>query len=133
MRNGKIILEGMRFFAFHGCYPGEREQGNWFEADITVQLPILKPAIHDDLTLACDYSDIYRIVREEMSIQKFLLESLAFQIARRILEEHSILEDIEITLKKMNPPVAGEIKSSAVSISLNREELNSIALENPNN
>lgn len=129
MKNGKIILEGMRFFAFHGCYPGEREQGNWFEIDITLHLPLLKAAITDDLNFACDYSDIYRIVREEMSIQKFLLESLALQMARRILDEHPVIEEIEITFKKMNPPVAGEIKSSAVSICLNREEFNAITLE----
>jgi dihydroneopterin aldolase len=132
MKNGKIGLEGLRFFAFHGCYPGEREQGNWFEVDVILHAPILSPAQSDDLLQACDYSDVYRIVREEMSVQRYLLESLVLRMAHRILSEHISIETIDIKLSKLNPPVAGEVKAASVAISLERKDLNAISFGNSN-
>jgi len=128
MKNGQIIMEGMRFFAFHGCYPGERDQGNWFEVNVNIHLPVLNAGLKDDLHEATDYSDVYRIVREEMGIQRYLLETLALRICWRIIDEKKEVSDARVLVKKMNPPLAGEISGTSVIIELTQKEKEKITL-----
>jgi 7,8-dihydroneopterin aldolase/epimerase/oxygenase len=46
---GKVSLEGLEFHAFHGVYPHERESGNFFEVDISVETDFMLAAVNDDL------------------------------------------------------------------------------------
>ena len=56
--NGRISLEGLEFHAFHGVYPHERESGNWFEVDVSVETNILEGAIRDDLDKTVNYETL---------------------------------------------------------------------------
>jgi dihydroneopterin aldolase len=116
-----IGLDGMQFFAYHGCYPGEIEQGNWFEVHVSLQVPDNTASQTDQLTDTTDYSLIYRICREEMETRRNLLEKVSWEIGRRIMEEAKEILSIEIKVVKRNPPVAGEVKESWVRRVITRQ------------
>jgi dihydroneopterin aldolase len=116
---GKISLEGLKFFSHHGYYEEEREKGNDFEVNITVETDFESAAKADDLNQTVDYEKLYAIAAEEMAIPSKLLEHVVQAICDRILKEQKV-ESVEVILSKFNPPIAGECKKATVSLKLNR-------------
>ena len=45
----KIVLEAMRFYAYHGVMPQERKVGNYFIVDLTLVAPLEKAVESDNL------------------------------------------------------------------------------------
>ena len=78
---GKIEIEGMEFYAFHGHFTAEQVVGNRFLVDLTLISDSSEAAKSDNLADAMDYQIAYRIVKEEMQIKSHLLEHVA-QIGR---------------------------------------------------
>ena len=117
---GRICLEGLEFHAFHGVYPHERESGNWFEVDITVELEIPERSLDDNLGRTVNYETLYQIVKEEMEKPSKLLETVAEEIVQRVMRELHEVAEVEIKLAKVNPPIGGKCKRASVSIQKKR-------------
>jgi dihydroneopterin aldolase len=113
---GKISLEGLEFHAFHGVYPHERESGNWFEADISVETNILEGAIDDNLGKTVNYEILYQFVKEEMEKPSKLLETVAEKIVERVINNLPQVEMVELKIAKINPPIGGKCKKASVSL-----------------
>ncbi len=113
---GKISLEGLEFHAFHGVYPHERESGNWFEVDLSVEANITEGANEDDLARTVNYETLYQYVKEEMEKPSKLLETVAGKIVERVLQEISEVWQVEIKISKINPPIGGKCKKASVSL-----------------
>ena len=114
--NGKISLEGLEFHAFHGVYPHERDSGNWFEVDLSVEADIAEGAILDDLERTVNYETLYQFVKEEMEKPSKLLETVAGKIVERVLQDISEVSQVEIKISKINPPIGGKCKKASVSL-----------------
>lgn len=117
---GKISLEGLEFHAFHGVYPHERESGNWFEVDISVEADILEGAIQDDLEKTVNYVLLYQYVREEMEKPSKLLETVAEKIVDRVLRSQPQVGRVEIKISKINPPIGGKCKKASLFLAKTR-------------
>ena len=113
---GKISLEGLEFHAFHGVYPHERESGNCFEVDISVVTNILEGAIDDDLEKTVNYEILYQFVKEEMEKPSKLLETVAEKIVERVLLDLPEVEQVELKIAKINPPIGGKCKKASLSL-----------------
>ncbi|MEQ8244145.1 dihydroneopterin aldolase [Fulvivirga sp.] len=116
---GKISLEGLTFYAYHGFYERERELGNTFEVNITVEADFEKAAIDDELAETVDYEKLYAIASEVMEVPSKLLEQVVYKMASRILKELPV-NSVEVSLSKFNPPISGECKKATVSLCLRR-------------
>jgi len=116
---GKISLEGLEFHAFHGVYPHERESGNWFEVDISVEAYIAE-GIGDDLSKTVNYETLYRLVKEEMEKPSKLLETVAERIVEKILQDLAAVLLVELKIAKLNPPIGGKCKKASLSVSKKR-------------
>jgi 7,8-dihydroneopterin aldolase/epimerase/oxygenase len=117
---GRIALEGLEFHAFHGVYPHERESGNWFEVDITVEAEISSAALQDDLSETVNYEALYRIVKDEMEKPSKLLETVAHNIMEDVLRDLPAVLHVELKISKINPPIGGKCKKATLLISRNR-------------
>lgn len=113
---GKISLEGLEFHAFHGVYPHERESGNWFEVDLSVETDIAEGTIRDDLAKTVNYEVLYQLVKEEMEKPSKLLETVAEKIVERLLLEITEVLQVEVKISKINPPIGGKCKKASVSL-----------------
>lgn len=117
---GKVALEGLEFHAFHGVYPHERESGNFFQVDISVETDFSKAAVHDDLEGTVNYESLFRIVRDEMDQPSKLLETVAEKIVQHIFDALPAVLSVDIKISKLNPPIGAKCRRSSVSISVKR-------------
>ena len=114
---GKIKLEGLAFYAYHGYHAIEREKGNHFELNIAIDTDFHDAADTDELSKTVDYERVYAIAKEEMTNTSKLLEHVVKNIGAKILLEKGVNE-VEVSLSKFNPPNNGECKRATVSLKL---------------
>lgn len=112
----KIALRNARFYAYHGYYKEEQLIGNEFFLDVIcfVKNPILEAGDHLANTL--NYEELYRIAKEEMAEPKKLLETVIENIVNTIKTTFNEVNDIEVTLRKSNPPFGGDTATAEVSL-----------------
>lgn len=117
---GKIIIEEMEFYAFHGHYKEEQIVGNRFLVDLELEGDMTQPAASDQLEDAINYQVAYKLIKEEMKRKKSnLLENIAKRILDALFDNLPDIGKATIRVRKMNPPMGGPIKS--VSVTLIRE------------
>ena len=117
---GQIRLNGMEFYAYHGCYCEEQSKGNYFMVDIAMDYDMEKASHSDDLHDALNYAEVYELVKTEMAIHSHLLEHLCRRILAQLFEQFPQLISAEICVAKQNPPVGGKMQTVSVSQKRNR-------------
>ena len=119
----RIVLDGMRFYGFHGVNPEERVQGQEFLVDIAVEMDLSLAGASDRLEDTISYAHIYRAVREVMEGEpRNLLEAAAQSIADRILSDFPV-DSVSVRVKKPHPPIRGSvIENATVEITRRRQE-----------
>ncbi|MDB5024351.1 MAG: folB [Mucilaginibacter sp.] len=117
-----VALHGAEFFARHGFYPEEQLLGCKFLVDISVGFMPVGELHEDNLANTVNYEQLYRIACLQMQQPRKLIETLAQAILDDIKKEHSFVETIVVTIKKLNPPMRGRIDHSGVTISYTRSE-----------
>lgn len=98
-----IHLDKVRLFANHGVHPQERVAGAEFELE--VQVRYASQGMITELDQTIDYTRVLDIVREEMDDPRPLLETVALQIAAGIKTQFPKAREINITIRKIHPPV----------------------------
>ena len=114
---GKLIVEGMKFHAFHGCNSEEAKTGGSYLVDVTVDTDFSKPSSSDKLSDAVDYVAIYDITKKEMSVRSNLIEQVAQRIHDSVRKTFPSVKKIKVKVEKLNPPIGGEAKSVSAIIS----------------
>ena len=78
-----ILLEGLRFFGYHGLYPEERTLGQRFLVDVEAELDLRDAGLHDELDETVNYQSLYTLVRSIVEGEPMMLiEAVADRIAR---------------------------------------------------
>jgi 7,8-dihydroneopterin aldolase/epimerase/oxygenase len=117
---GKVALEGLEFHAFHGVYPHERNSGNWFEVDISVETDFTEGATKDELAGTVNYETLFQIVKNEMEVPSRLLETVVEKIVITVMKELPAVAEVQVKLSKINPPIGGKCRKASVSITKKR-------------
>lgn len=113
----KIVLKGMRFYAFHGVEEQERKVGNTYMVDLVVEGDFTTACSSDQLHDTVNYAQLYETVSMVMQVPCNLIEHLAEKICRAIKQNFPQLQRVEITLTKQNPPLVGQMDSASVILS----------------
>ena len=116
----KVEVNGLSFHAKHGCHPEERKTGGQFEVDIVVHCSFTDAAHSDNIDDAIDYVELMDIARLSMEHPRNLIETVAREIAEKILERFQQAEEVRVTLKKLKPPVVYALDFVAVSSTVKR-------------
>ncbi|WP_026898472.1 dihydroneopterin aldolase [Daejeonella oryzae] len=115
----KVGLHGVRFFSYHGFYPVEQILGSEFILDIETEVEVLTHE-KDELNITVNYERLFDIATSEMKIPRKLLETVAHSILGRIRHEFLAVKHIRVCIRKMHPPLSGEVESSVVELKFNR-------------
>ena len=108
MGQGVVRLVNAVFYAHHGVMQEEHRIGGRFEVDVSMSLDLEDAAHNDDLSATVDYEKVYSLVREIVTRNSFyLIERLAYLIAREVLSSFERVTDVEVNVRKPNPPVGG--------------------------
>ena len=113
-----VQLHQLLFHARHGVQEEEEILGNEYMVDCTVQFYERSEVIRQ-INETVDYARIYEIIKERMAIPSQLLETIAMEIGHKISQENNDLRVIDISIRKLHPPIQG-IRGS-VGISWHRE------------
>lgn len=113
---GVIELEGMRFWAYHGCLESERNKGNLFLVDFRGEMDLRRAADNDCLEDTVNYGEIYEVVKAEMQIPSDLLEHVAGRIVKAVETKFPQFVRFSVRVSKQNPPVEGFVQWSRVTL-----------------
>ncbi len=118
----KILINGLRLFAYHGVNPEEKEKGQPFEMDITLYLNLDCPCTSDNVEDTVSYAKVVKTVRSIFLAQKDdLLEHAAQRVADGILEAYTPVKQVKVLLKKPRAPIAADFAYVAVEIKRRRK------------
>jgi len=118
-----IHISGIKFYAHHGCLEEETAIGGDYIVDISIQTDFRKAAAKDDLSKTVDYVTVCEIVREEMAVRSKLIEHVAARIGDALIRKLPRVEEAEVKVTKLNPPVHAHIDSVSVVITAKRKKI----------
>ncbi len=96
------------FYAHHGVLQEEHRVGNRYEVDVSMHFNFDEAARTDSLALTVDYAEVYDAVKEVITQNRFyLIERLAYLIGEGVLQVQPKVQQVEVTVRKHNPPVGG--------------------------
>lgn len=114
---GKISLEGMEFFAYHGYYDEEQKIGNKYSIDLTIETDLSKAATTDALKNTISYEDLYSTIKTIMLERHRLLEHIAQKIILKVQTEFPSIVHVKVAVSKHNPPIGGICARARVELS----------------
>lgn len=114
-----IAIEGMEFYAYHGCFEEEKIIGTGFMADLYFRVDTSEAEKTDNLKKTVNYLNVYQVVKNEMQVSSNLLEHLARRILDAIQKEFPQIIWAKIKIQKLNPPLGGKMKSVSVTLETN--------------
>ncbi len=114
-----IHLHNLHFFSFHGLHEEEAVLGNEYEVNLAVSFqPRNFPVRELEETL--DYTKLYKLVKLRMAQPTPLLETIATEIVEAIRSQHSQVQKISISIKKLYPPINNFEGAVGVSFEWNK-------------
>ena len=117
---GKIQVNNIKLYAYHGCLEEEAKIGSWYKIDVEVEADLSKSSITDELSDTVDYVHLNQIVKEEMAIRSKLLEEVAKRILDRMFLELEMIEKAMVSVAKINPPIGGNVQEVVIILSKER-------------
>ncbi len=116
-----IQLRGLRVVCIVGVLPEERERPQPLEIDIDIYSDLSAAGHSDDLKDTIDYGAAAQSVAETcLSSQAQLLEHLAQLIADDLLKPVQVTA-VDVTIKKLRPPIPLDISFTAVQVVRRRQ------------
>lgn len=113
-----VCLNNVRFHARHGVLTQERATGGEFVVNLRARYPLAKAMESDDVADTVNYAEILEIINKEMQEPSCLLENVAGRIGRSIFMKFPEVSGVDITIAKINPPMAADIDSASVELHL---------------
>lgn len=113
---GKVILNDIRVYAFHGCMKEEKKIGSDYLVSLEAKANMEEAAQSDKLEDAIDYITLNAIVKEEMSIRSKLLEHVAQRIIDRVFKELPEVKTLVVNVAKQNPPIGGDVREVCICL-----------------
>ena len=109
-----VALKDVKCYAFHGFYPEEQLTGNHFLVNIEVTF---SPAHEtEDLQKTVNYEVINAIILQEMKNTQKLLETVVKNMMDEVLAAYPFLLTVDVGIKKLHPPMLGEVGGSFVGL-----------------
>jgi dihydroneopterin aldolase len=113
----RIEIRDLRVVGTHGVLPEERDRAQPFSLDIVAWVDMAAAQLSDALTDTVDYGALAQAAADVVAQRSYrLLEALAGRLADALLITDSRLTAVEVTLRKLRPPLALDIASSGVRV-----------------
>ncbi len=117
---GRITLQNMMFYGYHGVYEHEREMGQRFAVDAEMTLDMTKAGATDELEDSLDYVAAYEDIRAVVENNKFkLLEALATKIADVLLK--GPVTEATVRVRKPGVTLPGQLDFVQVEVTRGRK------------
>ncbi len=113
-----ISIEGMEFFAYHGCFKEEQLIGTKFNIDLFMKVDTSQAETTDHLSDTVNYQEVFQLVKKEMQTTSKLLEHVGRRILDALKKEFPEIEEATIKIRKLNPPLGGKMDFVSLELEL---------------
>jgi dihydroneopterin aldolase len=118
----RIIISGLEVFAYHGCTPREKEEGQDFLIDLELEYDASRAVAEDDLAEAVDYDSLARGVHELATSERYdLIETLAARVGEYVMRTTPAWRTL-VRVHKPQAPVRRKVEGVAVEMVFERDE-----------
>ena len=118
----RILIDDLRVLTIIGALPHERELAQPLRIDLAIGLDLRNAGRSDELNDTVHYGLVCeRVVEMARDSKDILLERLAAKVADVVLE-FDLVEQVDVTITKLRPPVPETVESTSVIISRTRAE-----------
>lgn len=118
----RILIDDLRVLTVIGALPHEREAAQPLRIDLAIGLDLRDAGASDDLDATVHYGLVAeRIVEAAQQSKHILLERLAAEIADIVLAFDRV-EEVDVLVTKLRPPVPAAVGTTAVRIVRTRAE-----------
>ena len=123
----KIILNGCRFYGYHGAFAEEQTLGQIFVVDLELTVDLTKASQSDNLDDTVHYGLVFEAVQKQVEDKKYILiERLAGAICEDLFAQFPPIQSIKVRITKENPPINGHYKSVGIEWDLIWETVKAI-------
>ena len=123
----KIIVKGLRLFAYHGVNPEEKVDGQNFVLDITAELDTKKAQYSDNVDDTVSYAKIIKTVRAVFTEKSYdLIEAAANRVGVAVMQTYPEISRVTVLLMKPEAPIKAEFEYVAVEQTITREQMTEI-------
>jgi dihydroneopterin aldolase len=113
---GRIALEQVEMFAYHGWHEEEQKTGSKFIVDVVVETGFAQQTDFDSISDTVNYETLFSILKKHMDKPERLLELVCKNISDEIMQRYPKIYSAEVSIKKLNPPINGMKGNSSVSL-----------------
>ena len=115
---GRIFIRGLRCQGRQGPTPADQQHVHDYLVDIAVSVDIADAVARDDLAAALDIAELASCVRDEVARRpRVLLERVAADVARAVIERFERVAEVRVTIEKPQPDGL-DAAAEAVEVSL---------------
>ena len=116
-----LFIEGLEFYGYHGASDEEQSVGHRYMVDVSLALDLGPAAESDRLEATVNYAAVAkRITAVGTSTHFRLLEGLAQEMARVLLDEFPPVQRVRLRVAKLYPPMNSIAKAAGVEIERSR-------------
>ncbi|MCA9880479.1 MAG: dihydroneopterin aldolase [Thermomicrobiales bacterium] len=117
----EILLEGMRFYGYHGVHPEERKLGQRFVVDAALAVDLRVAGQRDELAQTVSYSEAFAAIRQVVEGEpRQLIEAVAEDVAAALLALDARITRVRVRVAKPEAPVKAALLA-AVAVSITRQ------------
>lgn len=118
----RILIDDLRVLTLIGALPHEREAAQPLRIDLSIGLDLRDAGRSDELDDTVNYGLVAERVSQVAADSKYiLLERLAAEVADVVLGFDRV-EEVDLTITKLRPPVPTPVESTAVRMIRSRAE-----------
>ena len=117
---GKVRLNNIRLYAYHGCLEEEAKIGSDYRVDMEVESDLATSAQSDQLEDTVDYVHLTAIIKQEMAQRSKLLEHVAERINNRVFKELKSVVTTNVAVSKLNPPLNADCEAVSIELTKSR-------------
>ena len=117
---GKVRLQNIRLYAYHGCLEEEAKIGSDYRIDLEVTADLSTSSQSDQLNDTADYVHLTAIIKEEMAQRSKLLEHVAERINNRVFKELTSVNEVNVIVSKLTPPLNADCEAVSIELTKNR-------------
>jgi dihydroneopterin aldolase len=117
----RIEIRDLRVMGIHGVLPEEQTRAQPFALDLVAWVDMEAAQQSDDLADTVDYGALAKTAADVVGGRSYrLLEALAGRLASALLISDPRLAAVEVTVRKLRPPLPLDVGSAGVRVRRSR-------------
>ena len=117
----RIEVRDLRVTGVHGVLPEERTRAQPFSVDLVAWVDLEAAQQSDELSDTVDYGALAQAADDVVAGRSYqLLEALAGRLASALLIVDPRIEAVEVTVRKLHPPLPLDVGSTGVRVRRSR-------------